>query len=282
MPKAGGVMVEHPNQPREYDAVLGGNTPSPIGAVVLGGIQGVKMRASNPVVKVRIAALTEALKYGQEGLNLLFQALDDSSVQVQQTAFLLLKERTEPSVQQRLRELLLISDAGVNYLRLRQLLADGNWKEADEETAQIILQVTDVEDFCMWGGEILHSYSILPFEVLPYRDLYIIDQLWQKYSNGNFGFSVQKTLWQDAGENVKNWCDRTGWDVESLRRNRNIEKAVNFSLNTPQGHLPATILRLSLSLEWNYLWLFVKSLMLRLESCSGNLVGAGSSTKPKI
>lgn len=40
--------MNNPQQPREYDAVLGGNSPSMEGAAVLGGIEGVKLRLQNP------------------------------------------------------------------------------------------------------------------------------------------------------------------------------------------------------------------------------------------
>ena len=51
------------NQPKEYDAVLGGENQAPVDGVVLGGIEGVKRRLSNPQIKVRIAGLYQALNY---------------------------------------------------------------------------------------------------------------------------------------------------------------------------------------------------------------------------
>ena len=70
-------MSEHQNEPREYDAVKGGQNPPPIGAAVLGGIPGIKSRLDSPTVYVRAAALPEALKYGEAGLDLIIQALHD-------------------------------------------------------------------------------------------------------------------------------------------------------------------------------------------------------------
>ena len=37
--------------------------------------------------------------------------------------------------------IVLKSARGVNYSRLQQLLAAGNWKEADKETRKVMLQV---------------------------------------------------------------------------------------------------------------------------------------------
>lgn len=95
-------MTDNQNQPRDYDAVLGGQSPPPINGVVLGGIEGIKRCLSNPVIEVRIAALSEALKYGDAGLDVLIQALQDKSRLVQRFAYRLLKQRVEPQVKQAL------------------------------------------------------------------------------------------------------------------------------------------------------------------------------------
>lgn len=74
-------MPDPGNQPREYDAVLGGQNSPPIDAAVLGGISGVKSRLASTILAVRIAALSEALKYGDAGLDLVVTALQDESMQ---------------------------------------------------------------------------------------------------------------------------------------------------------------------------------------------------------
>ncbi|MEH2184404.1 STM4015 family protein [Nostoc sp.] len=95
-------MTNNQNQPRDYDAVLGGQSPLPIDGLVLGGIESIKRCLSNPVANVRIAALSEALKYGDAGLDVLIQALQDKSRLVQRFAYRVLKQRTEPQVLQAL------------------------------------------------------------------------------------------------------------------------------------------------------------------------------------
>lgn len=59
-------MPEEQDRPGEYDAILGGKNSTPLDAAVLGGIAGVKSRLASPDVEVRIAALSEAPKYGEE------------------------------------------------------------------------------------------------------------------------------------------------------------------------------------------------------------------------
>ena len=86
----------HLNQPKEDDAVLGGNAPAYSG-VVLGGIEGVKWRFSraessgcSASIEQRIAALKDALNYGQAGLDFVIQALNDESWHIHQAAYSLL------------------------------------------------------------------------------------------------------------------------------------------------------------------------------------------------
>ncbi|MCX5936231.1 MAG: hypothetical protein NTU99_15935 [Pseudanabaena sp. LacPavin_0818_WC45_MAG_42_6] len=66
-------------KPTAQDAVLGGQVPPPLGAVVLGGLEGVKRRLSSPAIASRMAALREALNYGATGLDLVVQGLEDES-----------------------------------------------------------------------------------------------------------------------------------------------------------------------------------------------------------
>ena len=92
------------NQPREFDVVLGGKNPPPVTGVVLGGIEGVKRRLSNPVTDVKIAALSDALNYGEPGLELVIQALQQEKKIIQRSAYKLLRRRQEKQVKQALRE----------------------------------------------------------------------------------------------------------------------------------------------------------------------------------
>jgi hypothetical protein len=85
----------------------------------------------------------------------------------------------------------LISAKGVDYRQLDRLLASGQWKEADEETKNKMLEAAGRTEE-RW----LRSEDIDRF---PCEDLRTIDQLWVKYSNGRFGFSVQKRIYESLG-----------------------------------------------------------------------------------
>ena len=62
------------------------------------------MRLSSKLIEVRIAALTEALKYGEAGLELVIQALNNDFCKVRQAAYFILQVRTEPQVKKALEE----------------------------------------------------------------------------------------------------------------------------------------------------------------------------------
>ncbi|ARV58437.1 hypothetical protein BZZ01_07105 [Nostocales cyanobacterium HT-58-2] len=77
------------------------------------------------------------------------------------------------------------------YHQLAYYLAAGKMLEADEETYKVMLRVADRER----KGYL----SLNDISKFPYEDLRVIDRLWVQYSNGKFGFSVQKRIWQDLG-----------------------------------------------------------------------------------
>ncbi|MDJ0733179.1 MAG: hypothetical protein QNJ47_03685 [Nostocaceae cyanobacterium] len=84
-------MSKKKNQPREFDAVLGGETSPPATGVVLGGIEGFKRRFKSEDEEVRIATLNDALNYGDEGLDFVIETLEDDSQRVQHSVALFLK-----------------------------------------------------------------------------------------------------------------------------------------------------------------------------------------------
>ncbi|MFB2894655.1 GUN4 domain-containing protein [Aerosakkonemataceae cyanobacterium BLCC-F50] len=53
---------------------------------------------------------------------------------------------------------------------------------------------------------------------IPSRDLQVINQLWLSASNGKFGFSVQKEIYQSVGKDYQQLGDRVGWRVNRIWR----------------------------------------------------------------
>jgi hypothetical protein len=122
------------------------------------------------------------------------------------------------------------SEKGVNYTKLRDLLAAGKWKDADEETLAVMLKAA--------GRETERYLDYEDIENFPCTDLRTIDQLWVKYSKGLFGFSVQKRIWESVGKDYSKFGDRVGWRKGRISAKRRSREELTFSLNAPQGHLP--------------------------------------------
>ncbi|BAY99005.1 serine/threonine kinase [Tolypothrix tenuis PCC 7101] len=120
------------------------------------------------------------------------------------------------------------------YTRLRDLLAAGEWKEADQETGRVMLAVAGRENEGLLDDEHIDNF--------PCEDLRTIDQLWVKYSNGRFGFSVQKRIYQSLGGtreyNEKIWDafgETVGWKNEQEWMYYN---DMTFDLTAPVAQLP--------------------------------------------
>ena len=77
------------------------------------------------------------------------------------------------------------------YHQLAYYLAARKWEAADEETLKVMREAAEIEK----QGH-LDLKDIAEF---PCEDLRIIDQLWVNYSNGHFGFSVQKQIYLEMG-----------------------------------------------------------------------------------
>jgi hypothetical protein len=122
----------------------------------------------------------------------------------------------------------------LDFAKLSNLLAAGKWKDADQETFALMLNAVGREE-----GDRLRVEDI---EKFPYPYLHTIDQLWIRSSNGRFGFSVQKGIWQSLGgtpdangEIYRCFSERVGWRVEG---DWLTDDELTYSINAPVGHLP--------------------------------------------
>ena len=95
------------------------------------------------------------------------------------------------------------------YAELERLVNAGEWKAADQETYR--LMITTV------GKEEGQSFNREDLEKFPCEDLRAIDNLWVTASNGHFGFSVQKKIWEKCGspmdynDDYKKFMEAVGW-----------------------------------------------------------------------
>lgn len=129
----------------------------------------------------------------------------------------------------------LSSAVGVDYSNLRNLLAAGQWKEADAETVNVMLSA---------AGRTKEGWiDINSIKKFPCIDLLTIDRLWVKYSNGHFGFSIQKSIWDSVGgkadangKTYEQFCECIGWHEKG---DLLYYSHLTFDMTAPKGHLPS-------------------------------------------
>ncbi|MEA5576678.1 protein kinase domain-containing protein [Anabaena sp. UHCC 0451] len=129
------------------------------------------------------------------------------------------------------------------YQKLEKLLAEGKWKEADEETGRVMLLVGKQEKLGVFS--MLENFPFLTvgdIDNFPHEDLHTINQFWLKYSKGKFGFSVQKKIYQDLGgtrdyqyQMWNQFGEKVGWKKGETWFDYS---DLTFSLTAPIGHLP--------------------------------------------
>jgi serine/threonine protein kinase len=122
----------------------------------------------------------------------------------------------------------LASEVGVDYTKLQHLLHRKKWQEADQHTWEVLCQAL--------GKPLGYYLKCGDIENLPCEDLRTIDQLWLKYSDKHFGFSIQKYIYEDVGEDYPSFCDRVGWLVYNPTHP---DYGLKFNLRSPLGHLPS-------------------------------------------
>ncbi len=129
-----------------------------------------------------------------------------------------------------------------DYAQLEALMKAGKWQEADQETAQ---------QMCLVMGRQSEGWlRVEDIEKFPCADLRAIDQLWVQHSNGKFGFSVQKKIWQQCGspteynEQWEKFGEAVGWRSWNGNRSKMERKLSIFDRNfdpssAPEGYLPS-------------------------------------------
>lgn len=110
---------------------------------------------------------------------------------------------------------------------LRNLLTQGKWREADDRTD--ILMRIDILGGNFKGQE------------FPCEHLEKINDQWIKISNGKFGFSNQRAIWERPGinKNYERFAEEVGWRKLEQNQARWLTKdTIVYNLNAKIGHLP--------------------------------------------
>ncbi|MBD1842271.1 GUN4 domain-containing protein [Cyanobacteria bacterium FACHB-63] len=154
----------------------------------------------------------------------------------------------------------------LQYQKLEEYLRNGQWKEADKETYRLMITAVGKEE-----GQWFEPEELLNF---PCNVLKALDILWVKYSNGHFGFSVQKEIYLECGgipdgqyheEAWNKFCHANGW----MEDNEFID--LTFNISSLRGHIPVDIFVDGNMVDWcggvGVSSLLVSSLASRLVKC---------------
>ena len=101
------------------------------------------------------------------------------------------------------------------------------------------LDTVTLQKLCELAGEASVKRKWVYFtevEQFSATDLHTINSLWWVYSQGRFGFSVQRKLWLSVGKNFTKLCPKIGWNKDknwTFYPNEFI-----WDLSAPVGHLP--------------------------------------------
>ena len=142
-----------------------------------------------------------------------------------------LQSSPQPNIKTPSQPILISAATGVDYRQLQKLLAAGKWRRADRETLGAMLKAAGREKEGWLKTKDIHNFSC--------EDLRIIDRLWLEFSEGKFGFSVQKDIYHNQrgtksinGKGVS-FGSTVGWNKTSEYDD------LIFNLNAPKGHLPS-------------------------------------------
>jgi hypothetical protein len=122
------------------------------------------------------------------------------------------------------------SERGIDYQLLQQMLAMQDYQAADRLTLEKLCELASpqaVQRKWLYFTEV---------ENFPTTDLQTIDTLWRVYSEGKFGFSVQREIWLAVGKNFSNFWPKIGWRTGNNWTRYPHE--FTWDLSAPRGHLP--------------------------------------------
>lgn len=131
------------------------------------------------------------------------------------------------------------SDCGMDYVPLATMLATEQFEEADQFTRDALITISGSKEK---GRDFVYFTDV---KRIPNTDLATIERLWNKYSKGKFGYSVQKKTMRFCKGDFEKFCQKIGWTTQDgeVERKKRWFGASEFTYDlkkAPKGHLPLT------------------------------------------
>lgn len=123
-----------------------------------------------------------------------------------------------------------LNNTTIDFLPLFNLLSLGEYQQAD---------VLHNKKMCEASGSSATDRGWLYFtdvDRISLEDLQTIDRLWFVFSEGKFGYGVQRKIWLNLGKNWEKLWKQIQWKQDgSFTR---YPGGFTWSLDAPRGHLP--------------------------------------------
>ena len=191
-------------------------------------------------LKKQLSAVHELLALGPEGIEVLTTTLADRKDEPPTILDGKMVQVIYATEQDDLRDFLVQhwpqgrletpSAQDVDYGPLQEVLVQQDFEAADRIT---------LANLCELAGPTATKRKWVYFtevEQFPVVDLHTIDRLWQIYSEGKFGFSVQRRIWLSLGQNWDKLWPRIDWKDENIWTR--YPGGFTWDLSAPDGHLP--------------------------------------------
>ena len=122
------------------------------------------------------------------------------------------------------------SDKNINYEELQLKLLEQKFEDADRLTSSFLRKLAGKP--AEKRGYVFYS----EVNNISGIDLQTIDRLWNIYSNGKFGFSIQAKILKSVEKKYELLWPKIGWKNDgNWTRYPN---AFSWSLDAPEGHMP--------------------------------------------
>lgn len=128
------------------------------------------------------------------------------------------------------------------FAKLEQLLSEQDFRSANQETAN--LMPYPYQPLRQSSSSTLIESSESYY--LPCNELIKISQLWEKHSQGKFGFGVQRQIWLDVGGQIGSYnntiyelfAEKVGWKSDKTWLSY---RDFTFKTGASYGHLPTDL-----------------------------------------
>ena len=125
---------------------------------------------------------------------------------------------------------LTFTEREINFDKLQLNLLEQKFEDADRLTSSILRKL---------AGKVAEKRGYVFYSEVKNmsgKDLETIDRLWNIYSQGKFGFSIQAKLLKSVGKRYDLLWPRIGWKKDGIWTR--YPSAFSWTLDAPEGHMP--------------------------------------------